>query len=481
MFGVTSQKAKDHKLYDAIHKGNLDEAKEWLKKGADVNKTFGNDGHSLLWRAISGDGARSMDITKALVELLIDHNINIDYARNDGQTALHAATSVGYRPIVEMLIDAHIDIMTQDEDGNTALNMALRRSEWIIADDLINAGMLNYVTKDYNDFTVVMHAASRGAPEPLLRKILAACPDDLNAADNDGDTALHCVATSPNFLRILLSCEGIKVSEVNHRGQTPLHNAIDDGNEEAAKLLLEAGADPRIERGQSKTAFEQAAASNSVGILKQIIAAQRQRAPEGLGEYISRAFVVAAANNSVGAMEYLMEQGADVNYTDNDRMTAIMYAAKYSQHKTVEILLNAGASCEGRNVDGRTLDDFAEDDSSVLRVIKKSRKNAQLVVPRPVASNDGRFKKLDDHSIEVISGGLSMTFNFWTQQVTTYNPAIRQAPLHIQNFEDVQRRGAIIEAFNKLKEMNGTPPEPDMFISTFDKKASMQLTGSKLG
>lgn len=481
MFGVNSQSTKDKKLHDAIHYGKLDEAEAWLKKGANVDAVFGSDGYSLLWRALSGANGRSAELRKSLVQLLLDHNINIDYARKDDQTALHAAAKDGYRPIVTMLIEAGADITAQDEDGNTPIYMALRRSEWLIADDLINAGALDHATKNYSDFTVLMHAASRGTPEPLFRKIIAACPDDLNAVDNDGDTALHLVATSPNSLRILLSCEGIKVSEANHRGATALYKAVYDGNEECAKLLLDAGADPRIERGEYITAFEYAASANNIAILKDIITTQRERAPDGLGEYISRAFVVAAENNAVGALEYLMEQGADLNYTDNKRMTAVMHAAHHGQAKTVEILLNAGASCEGRSVDGYTLDDYAEDSSAVVRVIKKSKKSAQLVMPTPVASNDGRFKKLDDHAIEVISGGLSMTFNFWTQQVITRNPAIRQAPPHIQNFEDVQRRGAVLEAFNKLKEMNGTPPEPDMFTSTFDKKASMQLTGSKLG
>ena len=52
-----------------------------------------------------------------------------------------------------------------------------------------------------------------------------------------------------------------------------------------------------------------------------------------------------------------------------------------------------------------------------------------------------------------------MTFNFWTQQVI-FRDTERPAPVTVQNFDDLQRQEAIDEAYVKLKELGGNPPDP---------------------
>jgi hypothetical protein len=57
----------------------------------------------------------------------------------------------------------------------------------------------------------------------------------------------------------------------------------------------------------------------------------------------------------------------------------------------------------------------------------------------------------------VFCGWFSMVFNFFTQQVI-YRDNDRSA-LFVQNFADIQRQEAVTEAYHKLIELGGHPPQ----------------------
>jgi hypothetical protein len=81
-----------------------------------------------------------------------------------------------------------------------------------------------------------------------------------------------------------------------------------------------------------------------------------------------------------------------------------------------------------------------------------------VTVAEPVS--DFHYVRVNDHSLEVREGdSLTMTFNFWTQQVILRDTD-RPSPVTVQNFADIQRQEAIDEAFAKLKELGGNPPDP---------------------
>ena len=62
----------------------------------------------------------------------------------------------------------------------------------------------------------------------------------------------------------------------------------------------------------------------------------------------------AARNGHTDVVEYLVEQGADVNFVDWRGDTALRGAARYGHLEIVKILVGSGADVNATDVDGRT-------------------------------------------------------------------------------------------------------------------------------
>jgi hypothetical protein len=108
-------------------------------------------------------------------------------------------------------------------------------------------------------------AAAAGRIEEVER--LAARGDALDAADIDGDTALHA-ALRRGHLRIakLLLALGADANRTTLHGATPLLLAVAGGHAELADALLRVGADPSAQDQFGRTALHEAAQRGDLAV-----------------------------------------------------------------------------------------------------------------------------------------------------------------------------------------------------------------------
>ncbi len=125
---------------------SLDEIKELLKKGADVNASDKYGQTALYWAATLG----KLDVVKCLAECGSD----VEAKDGDGRTALMKLASWGKLDVVKCLVEFGADVEAKDKNGRTALTHAA----------------------SYVFLNVVMYLVEQGA--------------DLEAKDKDGRTAL---------------------------------------------------------------------------------------------------------------------------------------------------------------------------------------------------------------------------------------------------------------------------------------------------
>ena len=110
--------------------------------------------------------------------------------------------------------------------------------------------------RDRNGRTFLARAANNNDLE-LAKQKLAERPEDLNQADNAGNTPLQIAALEgfAEIVKFLLE-NGCEVDSLNIDRETPLIDAVENGHLEVVKLLLEYGANPRQGNAKGDEPYE---------------------------------------------------------------------------------------------------------------------------------------------------------------------------------------------------------------------------------
>jgi ankyrin repeat protein len=152
--------------------------------------------------------------------------------------ALPDAASAGSLPLVAALLDAGADPRGRDQDGMSALRLAVRAGRPETAARLRAAG----AAEDSTDIDQFL-GACRGGDRQESRRLLAGHPDLLSRlSDADREVVCDAAASGPAGTLALLLDLGFSPHDRKF-GEQPLHVAAYHGNSEAARLLLEKGAE----------------------------------------------------------------------------------------------------------------------------------------------------------------------------------------------------------------------------------------------
>jgi ankyrin repeat protein len=189
----------------AVSRGALDQTRQLLEQGADVNAMSGPhtyQRHSVLKTACllrrDGSGMLRLDGFQ-IVELLLSYGANVNYVdESDGTTALHDAARIGNVENVKVLLRYGAEADKRDVNkGNTPLMMCIHN-------------MLVFLNTGPDGVRFFQTNATDGVDHMQVAKILIEAGGGVNVC--------------------------------NHRGRTPLHEATSNANIDAMKLLVESGA-----------------------------------------------------------------------------------------------------------------------------------------------------------------------------------------------------------------------------------------------
>ncbi|PPQ81894.1 hypothetical protein CVT26_014323 [Gymnopilus dilepis] len=261
--------------------------------------------------------------------------VDVNEKGGNGNTVLHLICDWGASPcqstpflerIFELLISAGIDPNIQGYHGWTALQKAFSHNSINIVPLLLKIPGLEVDPKDPLLRNIVRRAGQlqrakaenpqwyMGIIRGLLSKGL-----DVNAQDNDGQTALHyaCALGLQDIVELFLSdlSGRIAVNVRDHKGKTALHLAQKNGHREIVFLLRE------HEDRRAPT------------ILTIMASAGRRCWSDHNKKSGYRVF-------EMGAITDLLSKGADINAQDEHGMTALHWACSLGFHSIVELLLS---------------------------------------------------------------------------------------------------------------------------------------------
>jgi ankyrin repeat protein len=336
-------------LHLAAGKGFLAITRFLLERGADPSALGQGDVGSPLWTPVSGDRleivglllekganpnafneghfpplsrARSLDMVRLLLGKGADPNL-------DGGVRLLQAVMEGDLPVATALLAAKAkpDVEPQGS-SSTPLEEAIRQGRRPMAELLLKHGAdLNRVTPSHAPGSP-LHEAAAAADSGWLAWAL----------DHGGDPNLKAPKGPP-----LLHWADLKDRETGV-GRSNLWERV--------PILLERGANPNVEFTTGGRLVHQAALfarAEEWRLLRESKAELDVKAPGGFTP-----LMVAAANTNDAGVEALLAAGVEVNETDDQRNTALHFAAVRKSVPIVRRLIAAKADPTRVNGYGRT-------------------------------------------------------------------------------------------------------------------------------
>lgn len=334
-------------LYSAVQRGDLEDVRELISKGADVN-----------WLSYMGNTPLLVSVKNrdlAITRLLIQTGVY------DLETPLMVAVDSGYEEEIELLIDAGAQLNIRRPSGYPVFVDAVHTRNERIVQMFIDAGVNINIATDYG-LNALIAAAEEGYTS--IVQIL------INAGAQQGKTTALCEAVYGYNVKIvkLLIKEGANYNIQDRYGNTLLIDAIDKNYLEIARILIDVGIVKQDE------ALWESATHNNIEITKLLIAAGadfRRRNPDSYGQtpliatvevgYLQMAkllidagarlevednygytpLICASINGDKDMVHLLIDEGADIHHINKDGETALYHAKRMSNHEIVDILKNA--------------------------------------------------------------------------------------------------------------------------------------------
>lgn len=167
-------------------------------------------------------------------------------------------------------------------------------------------------------------------------------------------------------VREILQDTSYPINETNDKGETPLLIAAHENYTEAAKLLIEAGADINQQDHIQDSAYLYAGAQGKTEILKYMLEhAEPNQAV--VNRYGGNALIPAAEKGHLDNVQLLLADGrVDIDHQNNFGYTALIEAVALTDgsvvyQQIVQELLAHNANKELRDDSGRTALDYAKE------------------------------------------------------------------------------------------------------------------------
>lgn len=339
-------------LCRAASKGQLRVARFLLDNGAVVDQKSGSGGEitvaestALNYAAVAGH--------RAMVELLLSRNANVNARSKLGYTALHSVAQKGFQSVAEALVNGKADINAPANWRETPLRLAAEKGHAGMVAFLIAKGADVNAT-DGSNMAPLHWAASQGHREALQHLVTAKA--DLNALDKDGQTALS-LAAGARHLEVVSALLQAGADLNAGKANPPVHSAIKARAVDVVQVLLKAGADANLgarvtgglrypdgrdrtlPAGETVTPLALAMSNYQTDIAKLLLAAKA----DPNGKRLDDVPLVFSALNDADLLQAFLNAGANPNAVDASRQPYATLLGRTLNPNIMRMLLAAGA------------------------------------------------------------------------------------------------------------------------------------------
>ncbi|XP_067937182.1 transient receptor potential cation channel subfamily A member 1-like isoform X2 [Watersipora subatra] len=335
---------------------------------------------------------------KVFVPLLEANSNQLRLTDSNGWTLLHHACHNASLDVLAIILQHKPDIDAVDAKGDTGLHLAVRADHPEVIKLLIFHGAQGHIINSqklaplhlavqlqkYNCLMALFDEGKLKADVEGEFKMtplhLAAMLNDVKAAQilldhgarmcskcSLGLSALHYAAknASKSVINLLLELAEAKgytreflLSSVDKHQHSPLHLAINSGNTEPVKVVLEAGAHIDCRQDDGSTSVHLVCSQpGTLDILTLMCNAQPERFNICLNTSDANGMMPlhrAALFDFKDVARYLIDQGSPLNPRDVNGKTPMLLAASRQSWGTVGVLYKAGAECSAKDYENST-------------------------------------------------------------------------------------------------------------------------------
>ncbi len=301
------------------------------------NKQRDNLGHELYLK-IDNDG----DIKE--IEALIFAGANLEYIedRKQGKNILMLASEKGRIDVVERILAYVKDVDDWDMNGNTALVYACQNENWDVVEELIKIGAdVNIIGNSGQ--TVISYIKD----EERLKKMID-MGMDVNIKDEHGNTALIMAIKNKDIeLAKYLIEKGADVKLCNDDGRSAICVAIENElNDFAFEMIEQSGG---VENDITNKSFLHTAVEfGNIEFVKKLL--DKGADINKKDAYGENALMCAIRGGAIEIAEFLIERGINVNDVNLENVDALQLALRQNKSTAfVKMLLDRGGWREDVN------------------------------------------------------------------------------------------------------------------------------------
>ncbi|KAK1294195.1 hypothetical protein QJS10_CPA16g00190 [Acorus calamus] len=302
-------------------------------------------GRTLLHHAVLCDNPRAVSI---LLELGADPELLIKTDKGSiGFGAMHMAARLGLAEILQRLIKAGCDVNARTSAGETSLMLCARYAHGECLRILASAGA-DFGLTSPNGTSVEWW--SIGFANTILEAIRSGAIVRSSDATVFSPIAFIIKFGDAEALHSSIAWPGTNLDEQDKQGFSPLMIAATEGDVEAFRALVFAGADVTLTNDAGETAISIAQRNKNRDAFDKVML------EHALHNNNPHALHCAARQGDTDSVQELLRRlgHGDVNAIDGEGYTALMLAARGGHAETCEALMAMGAGWDYKTVRGET-------------------------------------------------------------------------------------------------------------------------------
>ncbi|KID73635.1 Ankyrin-2 [Metarhizium brunneum] len=305
------------------------------------------------------------------VQLLLEHDANVDAITANGERAFHIAASLGHVQVMEKLLAARTEdyhLCDENKDQLNVLFVAVQKGHTRIVEMLLGVPIHPKKLRGVRESPLAMAAENLKKGRDMLRLFhergwnINWRPEASIAC-----TALHAAASVGNapVVEYLLE-KGAEHDVQDFMGRQPLHLALEGGDADVVKMLLSQGADIDARDEQNVSPLLLIANRKDTKMLEMVL----ERHPGvdiGSKQLPTKRTVLQECCFNPEATKLLLERGANAttrsdsnvvhagfqpDCTGDDGGSILIAAAFYGQLATVQLLVERGANVNAADKKG---------------------------------------------------------------------------------------------------------------------------------